>query len=84
MHMRCCSGESKRKHAVLLEMLGDKFRTIRYPLASVRPFVFEALSLRDVPDLKPEDPEGLTAFLEQKVTEHPARERAHACMRIHA
>lgn len=34
-------GEAKRKHVVLLEMLEDKWRTIKYPLDSVRPFEYD-------------------------------------------
>ncbi len=36
-------GEAKRKHAFLLEMLDDKFRTVKLPLETVRPFVYEAV-----------------------------------------
>lgn len=38
-------GESKAKHVLVLEVLGDKWRTIKYPLQSVRPFKFEHIPL---------------------------------------
>lgn len=34
-------GESKQKHVVLLEVNGEQFRTINYPLESVRPFIHD-------------------------------------------
>ena len=34
-------GESKKKHVVLLEVNGEQFRTINYPLESVRPFIHD-------------------------------------------
>lgn len=34
-------GESKKKHIVLLEVNGEQFRTINYPLETVRPFVHD-------------------------------------------
>ena len=34
-------GESKKKHIVLLEVNGEQFRTINYPLESVRPFIHD-------------------------------------------
>ena len=45
-------GEAKRKHAFLLEMLDDKFRTVKLPLETVRPFVYEAVraGLRPEPE----------------------------------
>lgn len=37
-------GESKKKHVVLLEILGDQWRTFKYPLRTVRPFTFDQVS----------------------------------------
>ena len=37
-------GESKKKHAVLFEILGDKFRLVNYPLETVRPFIHDNVS----------------------------------------
>lgn len=37
-------GESKKKHVVLLEIMGEQYRTINLPLYSVRPFVHESVS----------------------------------------
>lgn len=36
-------GESRRKHAWLLEVLDSNYRTIKLPLETVRPFVYEAV-----------------------------------------
>lgn len=37
-------GESKKKHVVLLEILGEQYRTVNLPLYSVRPFIHESVS----------------------------------------
>ena len=37
-------GESKRKHIMVLEILGEQWRTIKVALKTVRPFVFESVS----------------------------------------
>ena len=37
-------GESKKKHVVLFEINADKYRTVNYPLESVRPFVHDNVS----------------------------------------
>ena len=37
-------GESKKKHVVLFEILGDKFRNVNYPLETVRPFIHDNVS----------------------------------------
>lgn len=37
-------GESKKKHVVLLEILGEQYRTINMPLITVRPFAHESVS----------------------------------------
>ena len=65
--LRCLPGESVRKHVVLLEAMGDKFRTIKYPLESVRPFLYANVMLRDQEEVKPDAPDTITAFLEAKV-----------------
>lgn len=63
-----CPGEAKPKHAFLLECLVDKWRTIQLPLGSVRPFMWDSLSLAAVaPPLDPEDMGALSAVLERKV-----------------
>ena len=58
-----------KKHVVLLEVLGDKWRTIKLALQRVRPFVWGSVMLKDADggQLDPEDEEGLSRFLEQKV-----------------
>ncbi|KAK9814095.1 hypothetical protein WJX72_000558 [[Myrmecia] bisecta] len=60
-------GESKRKHVVLLEVLGEQFRTVKYPLESVRPFMYQQVVLSEQLELDPENPQSITTFLEQKV-----------------
>ncbi len=50
-------GEAKRKHAVLLEVAGSQWRTVKYPLETVRPFAFGSVALAGQLDLDPEDPE---------------------------
>ena len=37
-------GESRPKHALILEVLGDNWRTIKHPLRTVRPFAFDSVS----------------------------------------
>ena len=37
-------GESKKKHVVLFEINGDQYRTVNYPLESVRPFIHDNVS----------------------------------------
>lgn len=34
-------GEAKKKHVVILEILGDQWRTFKFPLRTVRPFAFD-------------------------------------------
>eukprot|EP00798_Chlamydomonas_sp_ICE-L_P028771 gene28771-31953_t len=63
-------GESVRKHCVLLEVMGSQFRTIKYPLETVRPFVYRNLALKDGgSSVKPEDQNSVTHFLESKVND---------------
>ncbi len=44
-------GEAKPKHVQLLEINGAAFRLIKFPLETVRPFIFE--SVRMLPDDAP-------------------------------
>lgn len=37
-------GEAKKKHVVVLEVLGDQWRTFKFPLRTVRPFSFDQVS----------------------------------------
>ncbi len=34
-------GEAKKKHVVILEILGEQWRTFKFPLRTVRPFTFD-------------------------------------------
>ncbi|KAG7671414.1 hypothetical protein Ndes2526A_g02059 [Nannochloris sp. 'desiccata'] len=61
-------GESKRKHVVLLEIMGQNWRTIKFPLETVRPFAFDSVTLGGKDELDPERPETVSAFLSEKVT----------------
>jgi double-strand break repair protein MRE11 len=61
-------GESKRKHVVLLEIMGNNWRTIKFPLETVRPFAFDSVTLGGKEELDPERPETVSAFLSEKVT----------------
>ena len=65
-----CPGEAVRKHAGLLEIKGDNFRLTPQPLASVRGFAMDEVSLGDQPILDAEDPkidEKITKFLAKQV-----------------
>ena len=50
-------GESKKKHVVLLEVLGQNWRTVKFPLETVRPFSFDSVVLAGKAELDPERPE---------------------------
>ncbi|CAK0786238.1 hypothetical protein CVIRNUC_009451 [Coccomyxa viridis] len=62
-------GESKRKHIMVLEILGEQWRTIKVALKTVRPFVFESIVLAKQKGLNPDESEGITKLLEAKVKE---------------
>eukprot|EP00898_Chlorokybus_atmophyticus_P003724 jgi/Chlat1/4352/Chrsp29S00349 len=66
-------GEARKKHVLLLEVLGDKWRTEKVPLESVRPFEYEQVSLAAQPDLDPRKPETVQEFLDDKVNNMIAR-----------
>ena len=42
-------GESKMKHVLILEVNGEQFRTINYPLETVRPFIHDNVCLSWTP-----------------------------------
>jgi hypothetical protein len=64
------AGESKRKHVILLEMMQNQWRTIKLPLHTVRPFVWDTIQLSAAhPPLDPEDSAAITAHLERKVSD---------------
>ncbi|EIE24780.1 DNA repair exonuclease [Coccomyxa subellipsoidea C-169] len=60
-------GEAKKKHVVVLEFLGEQWRTFKYPLRTVRPFTFDQIVLGDQQGLDPEKPEDVAAVIERKV-----------------
>ncbi|KAL6785333.1 MRE11 [Auxenochlorella protothecoides x Auxenochlorella symbiontica] len=67
-------GEAKRKHVVVLEIMGHHWRTIKHPLETVRRFEFETVVLAEhTKKLDPEDPETVTAFLDARVSAMIAR-----------
>jgi double-strand break repair protein MRE11 len=37
-------GESKKKHVVLFEINRERYRTVNFPLESVRPFIHDNVS----------------------------------------
>jgi len=67
-------GESKRKHVVLLEVQGMNWRTIKFPLETVRPFVFGSVALAGQPNLDPEEPSVSFGCLQMRVL---------CCCRLH-
>lgn len=70
-------GESKKKHVVLFEINGDQYRTVNYPLESVRPFIHDNVTLQDHVEVAGEDSEAITTLLEGKVEQmiHKASRR---------
>lgn len=60
-------GESHTKHVVVLEVLGDKWRTIKYPLQTVRPFKFKHVVLAEHSRVQPSDPDSVSTFLEAQI-----------------
>ncbi|KAG1655635.1 hypothetical protein FOA52_008873 [Chlamydomonas sp. UWO 241] len=60
-------GEAKRKHIFLLEVLNNSYRIISYQLRSVRPFAFESVVLKEAAEVKVEEPDSVSTFLEEKV-----------------
>ncbi|KAL3143519.1 hypothetical protein ABBQ38_002323 [Trebouxia sp. C0009 RCD-2024] len=71
-------GESKKKHIVLLEVNGEQFRTINYPLESVRPFIHDNVTLQDQVEIAGEDSEAITTFLESRVERMIQKARSRA------
>ncbi|KAL4422894.1 hypothetical protein ABPG75_009091 [Micractinium tetrahymenae] len=62
-------GEAKRKHVVMVEIMGHQWRTVKHPLTSVRPFQFASVVLGEQMELDPDNQEGVAEFLERKVLE---------------
>lgn len=60
-------GESRPKHVVVLEVMGDKWRTIKYPLQTVRPFKFKHIVLSEHPVVQSCDPDSVSSFLEAQI-----------------
>jgi double-strand break repair protein MRE11 len=60
-------GESRRKHVFLLEVQHSKWRTVKIPLETVRPFVFDSVVLADQESVNRGNPDTVTDFLTRKV-----------------
>ncbi|CAG9463860.1 unnamed protein product [Pedinophyceae sp. YPF-701] len=59
--------EAKEKKIMMLEICRESYRTTCFPLEAVRPYVFQSTCLSDVPDIDPEDPATVEAYLERRV-----------------
>ncbi|KAF8065921.1 MRE11 [Scenedesmus sp. PABB004] len=61
-------GESRPKHVFQIDLRGTEWRSVKLPLTTVRPFVWDTVALAAAqPPLEPEDAEGINAHLERKV-----------------
>eukprot|EP00177_Eucheuma_denticulatum_P008049 GFKZ01014655.1.p1 GENE.GFKZ01014655.1~~GFKZ01014655.1.p1 ORF type:complete len:858 (+),score=135.79 GFKZ01014655.1:154-2574(+) len=67
-------GESKQKHAVLLEVYKGKLKHRPVPLYTTRYFEFQDLVLSQQEGLSETDPDGVVRFLENTVNEMVARQ----------
>lgn len=74
-------GEAKPKHVLLLEIKGSQYRPTKIPLQSVRPFEFAEVSLKDEPDLDPNDPEAVLDHLSNLVNDLISRAGAKVISR---
>lgn len=70
------AGESKAKHAIMLEIYKGKLKHRPIPLMTVRNFEFGDISLSAQKELSETDPDGVSAFLDMKVSEMVARQEA--------
>ncbi|AET40632.1 MRX complex nuclease subunit Ecym_6250 [Eremothecium cymbalariae DBVPG len=63
-----CSGESRDKFVFILELKqGQSPKLVPIPLATVRPFLMDDITLAAIPGLKPHDKEGIVKQLVNKV-----------------
>ena len=60
-------GESKKKHVFMLEMKGGKWRTVKIPLETVRPFLFDTVVLANQKAVNRGNPDTVMDFLTAKV-----------------
>lgn len=60
-------GESKKKHVFMLEMKGGKWRTVKIPLETVRPFLFDSVVLANQKTVNRGNPDTVMDFLTTKV-----------------
>lgn len=51
----------------LLEILGERWRTVKYPLGSVRPFEYDQVTLANEIEIDCENPDTIKSFLEHRV-----------------
>lgn len=60
-------GESKKKHVFMLEMKRGKWRTVKIPLETVRPFTFDSVVLANQNEVNRGNPDSVMEFLTKKV-----------------
>ncbi|CAI9097791.1 OLC1v1034283C1 [Oldenlandia corymbosa var. corymbosa] len=60
-------GESKPKHVLLLEIKGNQYRPTKIPLNTVRPFEYAEVTLKDEPDIDPNDQNSILEHLDKVV-----------------
>ncbi|CAD7697390.1 unnamed protein product [Ostreobium quekettii] len=60
-------GESKPKHVFVLDILGDKWRTMRHEIKSVRPYEFAQVTLADQMEVDCQNQDSIKKFLERRV-----------------
>ncbi|AGO10952.1 AaceriAFR553Cp [[Ashbya] aceris (nom. inval.)] len=78
-------GESKEKHVFILELQhGERPRLVPLPLTTVRPFIMEDISLKDVEGLKPHDKEAIAKYLVEQVERLIERARTMCIERLRA
>ncbi len=70
------AGESRQKHAILLEIYKGALKHKPVPLRTVRNFEFADVSLSEQPGLSPLKPESVQKFLDNKITEMIERQEA--------
>ncbi|KAJ3005189.1 Double-strand break repair protein mre11a [Thoreauomyces humboldtii] len=62
-----CEGEAVPKHVAILKITGQSFRVEPIRLRSVRPFIMDEVSLKDINGLRPTDQKAVNEFLQERV-----------------